>query len=293
MTINCSGFHCALDQKETHQMTGYRTIVGLCMLCALAFSAIAAQGTAAVTKGTTAFTCKEGGSGFSTAHCAPGQTGTAFGHVAVAENTNTSTKVTNVNTNSETSGAEPAILKQTIAGVPLELKSTEVTSEGTMENKKDPITGEHFVEAKGTTMYKGVTVAAPAGKGCEVFTDTAEKTKGAAGVIDASIKATTTGQGDFGKLEPASAGAAFATFWIECTTKVPALEGTWEITGSVKCPTNGATAVCKHTETTEQNTLKGKGSKAGIELKTTFTSKDPNLVNDSYRPLSVTTVETP
>jgi predicted RNA-binding Zn-ribbon protein involved in translation (DUF1610 family) len=273
-------------------MNGRRAIVGLCMLCALALSAIATQGAAATTKGTTAFTCKEGGSGlqWTDAHCRTRGLG-PFGHVAIPENTTTKLKGSNAKTNSDTSGPTSWILKQTVAGVPLESEATTIDSEGSVTNKKDP-SGEHYVEGSFSLIFTAVTVKAPAGKGCKVFTDTSEKTKGAEGVVDWNMKFTTTGQGDFLKFEPAE-GAAFAKFWIECTTKVEALEGTWEITGSFKCPNSGATVECSHADITTQNTLKGKGTKAGLEGKLTLEGTDPSIGGDTYRPLSFTTVETP
>jgi hypothetical protein len=280
-------------------MTGRRTIVGLCMLCALAFSAIAAQSASAVTKGTTAFTCKEVATGtghFKKAHCKPEDAGTGatsnWDHVAIEKDTTTELRGGNAKTNKETNGPEPTFLKETIAGVPLELESTTTVGIGTMFNRVDAVTGEHYVEGEGEIIYENVTVKAPAGKGCKVYTDTQPgKTKGAEKIVDTKVKATTKGQGDFLKFEPQA--GAFATFFIECTTKVEGLEGTWEITGSIKCPTDGATVVCTHTETTTQNTLKGKGSKAGLEGKLTIEGKDPNIVGDSFRALSTTTVETP
>jgi hypothetical protein len=252
-------------------MTGRKTVIGLCVLCALAISAVAAQGASAA--GTTAVTCVSGQGTLSGAHCLPSSTG-SFGHVAIANGTTTELSGTNNNTASETTAARPSILKETIAGTELELNATTVSGTGTMTNS---IEGEEmFASGSGTITYSGVTVSKPAGKGCKVYTDViATKTKGAEGVIDANVKATTKGQGDFLKFEPAE-GTAFATFFVECTTKVEALEGTWEITGSVKCPTSGATVLCSHTETTTQNTLKGKGNKAGLDGALTIKATNGN-----------------
>jgi hypothetical protein len=284
-------------------MNGRKAIVGLCMLCALVFSAFAAQSASAVTKGTTAFTCKEvspNTGNFKKAHCKAADAGTGnFSDIEVAENTTTEIELTNEKTNAETNAAVGTAFKETIGGVELELKSPKVTGtqigteKSSLTNKKDATTGEHFIEGTALYHYSGVEVVKPAGKGCKVFTDeTATKTKGAEGIVDVHLNASTKGQGDFINFTPAT-GSAFATFFIECTTSIPAVEGTWEITGSAKCPVDGATILCTHTEVTTQNTLKGKGSKAGIEGPVTVLGRDPALSETVYTPLSVTTKETP
>jgi hypothetical protein len=266
------------------------------MLCALAISAFAAQSAAATTKGTTAFTCKEVAAGtgtFKKAHCKAADAGTGnFSHVQVAENTATTIRGTNENTGPETGSTPTISLKNTIGGVEYEIQVALVQGEGTLTNAKDPETGEHYVHGQGNLVFSGAAVTKPSGKGCKPYTDTESKTKGAEGVIDASFKATTKGQGDFVKFEPLVAGT-FATYFVECTTKVPAMEGTWEVGGSLKCPLDGATVVCKHAEVTEQNTLKGKGVKTGIEGSLTLSGKDPVAGEEVFTPLSVTTVETP
>lgn len=285
-------------------MIGRKSIVGLAVLCALVLSALAAQGaTAEITKGTTAFTCVKGATpkDFVTEHCKAGDAGTKeYGHVAFAQDTTTKTKYSSAKTDATTTGGTNTTFKEVIAGVELELVSSEVIGEGSLENKQDTrenakkeIEHEHYISGTATLEYRNVKVAKPSGKGCEVFTDeTATKTKGAKEVVDAHINATTTGQGDSIKFEPATA-PTFASFFVECTTKVPAVEGTWEITGSVTCKPEGATINCSHKETTEQKTLKGKGNIAGYEGKITVTGTDPIPPDTVYTPLSVTTVETP
>jgi hypothetical protein len=134
-------------------------------------------------------------------------------------------------------------------------------------------------------------VTKPAGKGCKVTTDDHSGTpkEGAETVVDTEqLRVTTEGQGDFLKIEPAT-GTNLATFWITCSTpKVPALEGTWSITGSLKCPVEGATVVCDHNEITAQNTLKAKGAKAGYSGKLTISGKAKG--ESTFFPLSATTV---
>jgi hypothetical protein len=273
-------------------MTGRRAIVGVCMLCALVFSAFAAQSASAASKGTTAFTCVKGQGTLKGEHClTTGNAAEEYGHVEIAENAPTEIIGTNGKTSGETSAAGLTRLKETIGGVELELTATGVSGTGTMENKKDGTTGEHYAEGSGTIVYSGVEVAKPAGKGCKVFTDNAG-VAGTEGIVDTNaLKATTKGQGDFLKFEPGS-GTTFATFFVSgCSPSVPAIEGTWEITGSLKCPVTGATTVCSHSEITTQNTLKGKGNKAGLEGALTISGRTGG--SGAYTPLSATTVETP
>jgi hypothetical protein len=148
--------------------------------------------------------------------------------------------------------------------------------------------------------YNGVVVNAPAGKGCKVFEDNGG-VKGAQGVVTTNpVKGHTTVVKDKQEgveeerhsviIEP-KAGTVFATFFIECEKGkgVPEeLEGTWEITGTLTCPTHGATISCNHTTVTETKALKGKGAKAGLEGKATITAgKEP--ITEPTHPISVTT----
>lgn len=286
-------------------MTGRRAIIGLCMLCALAFSAFAAQGAAAAeTKGTTAVTCKKeaAGSSFKTEHCkASDGAGTAYGHVAFAQDTTTELELTNAKTNAETNGPTPTKLHSVTAGVELELEATTVSGTGTMFNRKNATTGEHFIEGEGTIVYSGVKVLKPAGKGCKIFTDNAG-VAGAEGVIDTSVlTATSAGQGDDLKYTPKEAEKPFATFIVTSCT-VGALNQTYEVKGSIKSEegaTSGATAVFNRGKlspaegTTGQGTLLLNGQKAGIDGKGTYLGRDKTLAEKVFTPLSATTVTTP
>ncbi len=281
-------------------MTGRRAMFGLCMMCALVFSAIAAQ---AASAGQTAFTCVEGAAklDFVKAHCVAGEEGTKkFGHVEITEETHA--RLSNANTNATTNGPTNSILKETIAATNLELVATGVEGIGTLRNEeKGGATGMQASatsDANGIT-YTGVTVAAPAGKGCKVFEDKAgvpgtEKVVKTKPVTGRTI---VTGAVHEVVIEPVTP-TVFATFFIEgCEAVVPeALRGKWEITGSIKCPTNGATIVCSHGSITTQNTLKGKGFKAGLEGKATITAgklPTPKEIEEgkspATNPVSVTT----
>jgi hypothetical protein len=278
-------------------MTARKTTVLLCTLCSVAYTVLAVQSVSAATKGTTAFTCKKEAiptHSFLDAHCKEGSDGGITGdyeHVAIPEGKKEEVVFSNEKTASETTTAESLILKETIAGVPFELAVAEVKGNGFAENGK-AASGEHFASGTGKLVFRGVTVSAPAGKGCKVFTDEGGA-KGKEGVIDTTeLSATTEGQEMFLKVQP-KAGEPFVRFFVECTTKVPAVEGTWEITGSVKCPTEGATVACKHTETTEQSTLKGKGVKVGLAGKLTISAVEIGACGPIYTPLTATTTETP
>jgi hypothetical protein len=276
-------------------MTGRRAIVGLCILCAFALSAIAAQGASA--KGLRTFTCVSTApvKDFSTEHCVPGQTGTSFGHESFTEDTPATS--TNAKTDATTTGRTNWVLKETIAATNLELESTGAV-ESLGEARNEEVGGEwraiYETDENGTTI-NGVVVKAPAGKGCKVFEDN-EGTKGAEGVIktkplktDATIVIEAGQEVHSAVVEPKAPGSPFATFFVECEPgKVPAeLEGTWQLTGKITCPLKGATTVCEHNTITSANTLKGKGAKAGLSGKTTKAGgKTPAVTH----PLSVTTV---
>lgn len=261
------------------------------MLCALAFSAFAAQSAAAATKGTTAFTCKEVATGaqFSDAHCKTAKAGgSGFAHVAIAQGT--TTKITG--TNETTGGAkQTALLRSTQSGVEEELQAKVVEGSGSLINTIDE-SGEHHVHATGTITYKEVSVTKPAGKGCEVYEDTEKAEEGALGVVKTKeITGTSTGQGDRILIKPA-VGEVFATFIIT-NCSLAALNGTYEVKGQLTATTEGATLVATEGDVTTQNTLKLRGQKAGLDGILTIKGKDETIPDTVYTPISVTTVETP
>jgi hypothetical protein len=278
-------------------MTARRAIIGLCMISALIASAIAASGASALEpKGTTAFTCVKvteaaGTAGFSREHCKPEDavtTNAKFQHVAIPEKTTTEITGSNETTGGAT---EVAKLKETIGGVVLEFQATGVHAEGTFENLLDKETGEHYAHAEYTLTLTGVAVTKPAGKGCKIWTDNGG-VKGEEGVVHfLPLTATTTGQGHSVTITPKE-GNVFTNFILECTTKVPALEGTWTIEGKVTGVPNGATIKFTHNEVTEKETLLAKGVKIGLEGSLTIKGRDSGIAGDTTKPLSFTTVET-
>jgi hypothetical protein len=281
-------------------MNGRRAIIGLCMLCALLVSAVAAQGASAKEFGTTSFTCANlGGTThqFTKAHCKESDKGAGpFEHVAIAENTTTELTGTNANTGANTETATVTKLKSVRAGVELELQATGVTNEGpaTMVNKKAVNAKgetEMYVEGEGKILYTGVSVTKPAGKGCEVFkTENAGPPvthTGKGEVETKQLAATTKEQGMALKFAP-KAGATFAVFYVtNCT--VAGLNGTYEVTGSVKGVPDGATTNFEHAAVTTQGTLKLGGQAAGIEGSLTLKGRANST--QAFTPLSVTTVE--
>jgi hypothetical protein len=266
-------------------MTGRRAIVGLCMLCALLVSAVAAQGAIAAT-GTTAFTCKkpEGtdkpvGEKFSKEHCKEADTSPTgeYRHVEIPNDKTTEL----TGSNEETSGTtRPTKLHSVISGIEVELESPTVTGTGWMTNAFDAVAEEHYAHGEGTIEYKEVVVKKPAGKGCKVKTGVVKTNK---------LKATTKGAAMGLKFEPAE-GGVFATFEVEgCgeSEALKALNGVYEVKGSVIGTPDGATTVFERNPTTAQTTLKLRGQNAGIDGSLTLKARASS--SESYKPLSATT----
>jgi len=273
-------------------MNGRRAIVGLCMFCALLLSAFAAQGASAASNGTTAFTCvSTPGSGtFKAAHCKPSDAGgTGFTHVEVAENTTTEVSITSEKTNAGTTAATPTIFKAVVGGVELKLESTEVHGTGTMENKKDPTTGEHYIEGIANITYTNVKDVGPSA--CEVYTDVGVgEPDGEKGVVHAEVVMTTKGQGDSIKFTPV--GANFAQFNLR-NCKNAGINNTYKVIGSATCKPDGATINCNHAELTTAKTLRlqsAVGPVAGYESSVTVSARAKG--GGAFTPLSVTTKET-
>lgn len=280
-------------------MTGRRAIVGLCMLCALAFSAFAAPSASAATKGTTAFTCKKkpvkGGAGFSKEHCRTVDAVSSeaeFEHKEITEETTTEITGGNTTTNNE---KEVALLKSTQAGIAEELSANIVEKDpetsAWMKNRKDPTTGEHYIEGEGNLTYTEVFVTKPAGNECKVFGKAAEQTPNS--ITTERLLATTKGQGDAIKFTPA-AGTVFAKFFI-AGCKTAALNGEYKVEGSLVAEVDGATIRTLESNITTQGNLKLRGQKAGLEGVLTIRGTDTEAGDKEGEDtaLSATTVETP
>ncbi len=277
-------------------MIGRKAAVGLCMLCALALSAFAAQGASAASNGTTLFTCKVPSGGdvsvgqkFNKGHCKDKATDNdtdangTFRHVAF--NQDVTTEITGTSEN--TAGVcEGSILRSTQAGVEEELSSkcSHILPEvggvkSWVTNKVDATTGEHYYEGVAFLDYTEVKVAKPAEKGCKVKNET----------VIAHLKFTTLGQGANIKFSPAT-GEKFAEFEIEGCS-IAALNGKYEVKGSLLVEPNGATITTTEAAVTAQGTLKLRGQVAGLEGGMTVKGKAPGDVADTA--LSPTTVSTP
>jgi hypothetical protein len=281
-------------------MSGRRTVVGLCMLCALAFTGSATESAFAFTNGTTAFTCRDVGTNngtFKKAHCKVADAGTGnFEHVAIAQSTRTEVTGNNVKTGAGTSFAAPWKINAVIGGVETEIQAKEVHGLGWLENDLDE-GDQHYAHGTGTLALANVVFPKPSGKGCKVFTGAPGGEEGVERAVDSRpLLATTASQGDFVKVEgeetdSGSGESLLAVFHVECASKVPFLEGEWKITGSVKCPVDGATVVCSAAETAAQGSLKAKGVKVGLEGALTVSGRLDE--SETTTPLSATTVETP
>jgi hypothetical protein len=268
-------------------MNGRRAVIGLCMLCALFVSAIAAQGASA--KGTTAFTCApaEGTPvGFSKEHCKRADavsTGAKFKHVEIANGTTTELSGTNAKTNSETNASENFDISGVIGGIPVTITASTVGLTGVITNSE--VGGEMIASLSGTLSLTGMVIDLPAGQGCVV--------KGGA-LTTKKLKATTAGEptpeeetnaGMFLKFEP-NEGTVVAEVSIEkCTTT--ALNGTFNLTGTIKGRPDGATTVFTTSDTETQGTLKLAGQKATLNGKITLSGKKSS--DSAFKPLSFTT----
>jgi hypothetical protein len=241
-------------------MTNRRAIVGLCMLCAFAFSAVAAQSAFAV--GQTAVTCGKnlGSKDYTDAHCKTKGAGGEFGHETFVGKTNITGD--NILTGTE---RQTTKLKSVQAGVTLELQSKVLEGSGTMENKEEA--GEMFAHGTGVITYKEVTVTAPAGKGCVI--------KG--GQIQTN-KLTTTNKGLLNQLSlTPTTGDTIAELTIEGCS-IAALNHVYTTKGSVKGTIEGATTRFTHANTTEERTLSFSGQNAGIDGRLTIHGANGNGV---------------
>lgn len=229
-------------------MIGYKSLLAVCMLCALVLSAFGAANAAAEPR---AYLCYEGAStkDFSDAHCLNKATPPSkFGHGFIGE-PSASVGVTNGDTASGTTASTPATLRSTIAGVEVEVRCTTAGGMGLLTNE------ETYVKASGTIEYTSCTVAKPAGKGCAV--------KGGA-ITTNELALSNLGQGAGSiKLSPVS-GTEFASVVIEKCSVEP-LNGTFPVAGSLIATMTGATVTTSEAGLTAQGTLKLGGSKAGLE----------------------------
>jgi hypothetical protein len=244
-------------------MIGRKSVLGVVVLCALAFSAFAAGNASASFQ--IAVECAPGGTGFGDAHCV--EAGVTHGHAAIpASPTWTLIDGTNAKTASGTTAAAPSRLKGKLSGVETELECTGLSGEGELMNNSGE--GTEWVEGKGKIHYTGCSVTKPAGKGCKV--------KGSK-VDTEELSATTKGQAA-SKLAFSPVGEKFANITIEGCS-VAALNNTFPVTGSLVADTNGATTTTTHAGITAQKTLTFGGNPAGLEGALTITMFEGNPIS--------------
>jgi hypothetical protein len=259
-------------------MSGRRAVIGLCMLCALFVSAVAAQGASAA--GFTAVTCQPvvtPGPGFSKAHCKAADavaSNATFVHAAIAPGTGTEISGSDLNTEGKHTGA---VLKATVAGTAIELKATEVSGTGSMVNKEEA--GEMFAHGEGVIVYKGVTEAKA---GCKVV-----GVPGGAGVVETKpLTAATKGLAANRLKFTPKEGTLFAEFKLEGCV----VANTYKVVGSVLGVTDGTTTTTSHETITTEKTLRlqsAAGPLAGIEGTLTITGRAATG-SGPYTPLGLT-----
>jgi hypothetical protein len=266
------------------KMRDRKAVIGLCTFVALLACVVMAQGATAAKN--RLFTCKKGAvvgaNDFSREHCKAedvlGTTGKGpFQEISVIKQTEF--ELTNAKTGPFTETPTNLTVRGTRAGIELEFQATSLSSTGLIENTEEE--GEEVVKGTSTLHFTGVTVLKPAGKGCEV-----ESTGGTGGAIDSELLATTT-KGEptrSFKVAPGS-GTVLAKFKVKSCT-VAALNGTYELTGSITFTTDGATATSTEAGVTEQGTLFLSGQKAGLAGTYTTTGRLNNT--EVYTPVFLT-----
>jgi hypothetical protein len=231
-------------------MTKRRSAFILATVCALLASAVVAQASFAQTT----YTCANFSTGdFTDNHCitAGSQGHSPWGHVGIAVNTQTT----------ETGSGGLMKIKTVQSGVTLELQSTEATATGTVENKEEA--GAMWAQGKLVITFKGVTVTAPAGKGCTV--------KGGQ-IVTKELAQTSKGLTNQTKFSPAS-GETFASFVIEGCS-LAALNHEYTAKGSLIGNNSGATTNFGHEFVTFLTSWFVNGQNAGLDGSVTL--KGPN-----------------
>jgi len=268
-------------------MIGRRGTVGLSLLCALVFSAVAVQSAAgAVSNNTTAVTCVEGGGvlDFSDAHCDKKvAVGTGkFGHEALPVSNGEPTEVEG--SNETTGGATiPGKFFAEPFKVQTEIECTKLSGTGTVINVEEPVGSKnHQVRGTGTGKASGCTVKKPAK--CTVKEPIEGSAEGV-GVDGLEGKGEMGGEG-----KPKGGGTVYTTVTLEgaeCALKGKPfnVEGTAIGTSGSGSQTNqwtGATAIL--TKAMTEKTLKAAEKFAWAEATATVRMKGGG------NPIVVTTV---
>jgi hypothetical protein len=256
-------------------MTARKAIFGLCAVCAMLFSAIAAQG--AMAESQTAYKCAAVASGatFSDAHCKTAASGSGFKHEEFSGSI--AAALTNVTTGTE---REAGFLESVVGGLNTILEAKKVEGTGTVANA---VSGtEMYAEGLAETLtFSEVTVT---NRACEIFgitPGTGVKTLGT--VKTQPIRGTTKGQAlGVIKFEPQTAGGKFAEFELTGASCPEALKGLYPVFGTfLSQKTEGATTPVNAAKVTEAKTLRLKnattGPVAGLGGKVTINSSGTGL----------------
>jgi hypothetical protein len=256
------------------------TVVALSasLLCALVFGALGAP-SAFAAKGTTAFTCVEGGgkSDFTDAHCAKSGVG-KFGHVEIAPGTATKFTATNEKTASETKASTPAVLSFHMVGVNWAFECTKLSAEGSFVNE----TGTPM-KVTGTAISIALTGCLAAGAALEkehcVVQNGEIKTPG-------SLTSTTPTEAMAMEFKSEPGQPIFTFNLVNC--KTAALNHVYKVEGTFNAIPEGATLT-----TTEASTegLEVAGTPGVDSLTTKMTVRRAPVEGKEQSPLAFTTTE--
>jgi len=275
-----------------------RTVIGLSLLCALAFCAFAAQSASAQkgtrAKNTTAFTCvnpgpKEGD--FKDAHCdekVASQTG-EYAHEPIPLNTTTQLTVTNEGTTNKTEGSASITIRFTFALLKVEITCKTATTEGAKESFIHNVESEaktHTVTGTLAILLKDCEVKTPAKCGVKEPIELKALFEGVEGLGPTKDTHGIEFKGDPEETSP----LASIIFTNKGAEKCPLVEKTVAITGSMiatgtpspKEKHSGATTVFEPGN--EMQTLTAGGKPA--EFIATFTTR----MFGKGLPISFTTV---
>lgn len=144
-------------------MIGCRATSALALLCALVFSAFAAQSALAEIPETTAFECTASAKvlDFSDAHCDVTATpASKFGHTKLSSTSKTEVTATNAKTASATTASTPATLEGEVALTKVKITCTKISGSGTLINE-EPAPGKMQVSGTGKGEASSCTVEKP------------------------------------------------------------------------------------------------------------------------------------
>jgi hypothetical protein len=262
-------------------MTARKAIFGLCAVCAMLFSAFAAQSAMAVSQ--TGVTCASTSTGaqFKDAHCkeSPAGSEVGFKHVAFAG------KTTGTLTNTTTGGSkESGFLKATIGGLETIIEAKTVAASGSITNEE--VGGEMLVKGETETIkFSEVSVT---NRTC-TFTGVNPGGSETVGSVETQpVTGSTAGQAKgVVKFQPkAGETAKFAEFKLSGASCPEALVGTYPVFGVVLSnAAEGATLPIVHNTVTTQTGQKLRlknattGPLAGLAGKITISAGAPNPIS--------------